>query len=92
MTKDNSCHLQSILKDRKIQEKPIQEFAGIQYQTWTVEPNLWADQIETLLENGFMVSIHGLVVTINKQLPSSPQQLKANKDFWRELKKVLTVD
>ena len=81
---DNDYLLRSILKDRKIQEKPTLEFAGLQYQTWTVEPNLFSDQVETLLENGFMLSIQGLVVTINKQLPSSPQQLKINKDFWRD--------
>lgn len=85
MTVDNTGLLRSILKDRTVKEETTEEFAGIKYQTWVVEPNIWADQVERLLENGFMLSIHGLVVRISKQLPSSPEQIRINKQFWTEL-------
>lgn len=91
MTLDNNGLLHSILKDIKIQEKKKEECLGLEYQTWIVEPRIWSDQIQTLLENGFMVSIDGLVVTISKQLPSSPDQIRTNKQVWKEIGDALNV-
>ena len=66
------------------------EFAGLTYAHWKVSLPIFSDQVETLLENGFMVSmLNTKFVTINKKLNTSPEKLRENKHFWTEFKNSL---
>ena len=83
-------NLQDIIPDREIVKLKNQEFAGIEYEQWRIGVPVWGDQVETLLENGYMVSImtEGEVI-VNKPLPMSPQALRQNKQFWNSLNEAL---
>ncbi len=83
-------NLQDIIPDREIVKLKNQEFAGIEYEQWRIGVPVWGDQVEDLLENGYMVSImtEGEVI-VNKQLPTSPDNLRMNKQFWNSLNKAL---
>lgn len=86
-------NLQDIIPDREIVKMKNQEFAGIEYEQWRVAIPIFSDQIETLLENGFMVSILSKgEVTVTKQLNPSPRNLQQNKQFWKTLKNTLEVE
>lgn len=78
--------LQDIIPDRKIVKLKNLSFGGLEYENYRVEPPIWADQIETLLENGFIIFIGGDgKVFINKLISPSPDQLSQNKHFLRML-------
>lgn len=84
-------NLQDIIPDRKITKLPNVEFAGIQYEEYNVETPVWSDQIQTLLENGYMVfACGGNHVVVNKALNPSPHALHQNKQFWRALNEALS--
>jgi hypothetical protein len=86
-------YLRDIIPDRRIIQCKNQEFAGLEYEEWKVGLPVFSDQIETLLENGCMVSIiSDGIVTVDKQLNPSPQKLQENKHFWRELKATTAGD
>ena len=79
-------NIQDIIPDREIIKMQNEEFAGIKYESWEVETPVWSDQVETLLENGFMVSmIKPNIVTVNKPMNISCSDLSSNKQFWRDL-------
>ncbi len=82
--------LQDILKDREITELDPQELLGIHYKCWSVKPPLFGDQVETLLENGYMVSMQkNGEINIDIELTPSPEQLRENKRFWNDLTEAL---
>ena len=82
--------LRDIIPDREIIQHQNEEFAGIEYECYVVDTPVYGDQVETLLENGFMVSIlNDGKVTINKQLNPSPEKLQENKRFWRNFIEVI---
>ncbi len=83
-------NLQDIIKDREITQLPKQELLGISYDSWEVKPPLFGDQVETLLENGYMVSmLKNGKINIEFELTPSPEQLRGNKIFWRSLSEAL---
>jgi len=83
-------NIYDIIPDRKIIKLKNQEFAGLKYEQWSVEVPIFGDQVETLLENGYMLSIMGDgEVIINKQLNPSPEELRFNKQFWNNLNEAL---
>ena len=83
-------NIQDIIPDREIVKLKNQEFAGIEYEEWRVGVPIWGDQVETLLENGYMLSIQSEgEVIVNKQLPTSPENLRMNKEFWNSLNRAL---
>jgi hypothetical protein len=85
-------NIQDIIPDREIIKMKNDEFAGIEYETWHVQLPLYGDRIETLLENGFLVSvIYQNCVTVSKALNPSPEKLHENKMFWNELKSALNI-
>jgi len=83
-------NLQDIIPDREIVKLNNQEFAGLEYEQWRVEVPIFNDQVETLLENGYMLSImfRGEVI-VNRLLNPSPDALKQNKQFWNNLSEAL---
>ena len=86
-------NLQDIIPDREIIKMQNQEFAGIEYEQWNISLPVFSDQVETLLENGFMVSmLEDNHVTINKQLNPSPEKLHQNKQFWNTLKTTIDLE
>lgn len=86
-------NIQDIIPDREIIKMQNEEFAGLEYEVWNVQIPLFGDRIETLLENGFMVSmLESDKVNVCKQLNPSPEKLYENKQFWNELKTTLGVE
>lgn len=86
-------NIQDIIPDRKIIKMKNQGFAGIDYEEWSVSLPIFGDQVETLLENGYSVSIlEESYITVTKPLNPSPEKLQQNKAFWNELKTTLGVD
>lgn len=84
-------NIQDIIPDREIIKMKNEEFAGIQYETWHVSLPVYGDQIEKLLESGFLVSVvYVNCVTVSKALNPSPEKLHKNKHFWNELEKGIT--
>ncbi len=83
-------NIQDIIPDREIVKLQNQEFEGIEYVQWRIGVQGWGDQVEDLLENGYMLSImsEGEVI-VNKQLNTSPEALRQNKQFWNNLNKAL---
>lgn len=82
----NGKNVQDIIPDREIIKMKNVEFAGLEYEEWRVEHPVFSDQIETLLENGYMVSTnHKGELIVMKQLNPSPVQLQQNKYFWNRL-------
>jgi len=83
-------NIQDIIPDREIVKLKNQEFAGLEYEHWRIGVPIWGDQVETLLENGYMLSImsEGEVI-VNRLLNPSPEALKQNKEFWNGLNKAL---
>ena len=83
-------NLQDIIPDRDIVKLKNQEFAGIEYEQWRIGVPIWGDQVEDLLENGYMLSImtEGEVI-VNKPTNTSPEKLRQNKQFWNNLNKAL---
>jgi len=84
-------NLQDIIPDREIIKLQNEECLGLVYESWVVAHPVFSDQVETLLEKGFMVStsIKGELI-VNKQLNPSPEKLHENKQFWRTLHKTLS--
>ncbi len=79
-------NIQDIITCREITKLSNQELFGLEYECWNVSLPVWGDQVETLLENGYMVSmLNDGMITINKQLNPSPKKVQENKNFWREL-------
>lgn len=79
-------NLQDIIKDREIVKLENDEFANLTYEKWRVGHPIFADQIETLLENGFMCSTgYEGEFFVQRQLNPSPTQIMDNKKFWRGL-------
>lgn len=77
-------NIQDIISCREIIKLQNQEFAGLEYECWNVGLPVFSDQVKTLLENGFMVSmLHDGMITVNKELNPSPVKLQRNKNFWR---------
>ena len=86
----NKINIQDILPDREIIKMQNQNFAGLEYERWRVSTPLFSDETESLIENGFMVSVfHNGEVFVHKQLNPSPTQLRENKQFWCALNKEL---
>jgi len=83
-------NIQDIIPDREIVKLKNQEFAGLEYEQWRIGVPIWGDQVETLLENGYMLSImtEGEVI-VNRLLTTSPKKLRENKEFWNSLNKAL---
>lgn len=83
-------NIQDIIPDREIVKLKNQEFAGIEYEQWRIGVPIWGDQIEDLLENGYMVSVmsEGEVI-VNKQTNTSPKKIRENKEFWNSLNNAL---
>ncbi len=67
-----------------------EEFGGLEYEIWKVGLPVFCDQVETLLENGYMVSmLTDEAVTVNRLLNPSPKALTENKQFWNSLNRAL---
>jgi len=67
-----------------------EELFGLEYESWNVSLPIFSDQIETLLENGYMVSmLYPNTIHVSKQLNPSPTNLQQNKRFWNRLEEVL---
>ena len=83
-------NIQDIIPDREIVKLKNQEFAGLEYEQWRVGIPVWGDQVETLLENGYMLSImsEGEVI-VNRLLNPSPEALKQNKEFWKSFERLI---
>jgi len=83
-------NIQDIIGSEHLEQREDEEFAGLRYSSWNVVPPLFSDQIESLLENGFMVSImtEGIVV-INQPQDAPPEMIMSNKKFWRELSEAI---
>jgi hypothetical protein len=90
MSKKN---IQDIVKDRKIIKMKNQRVGSVDYEVWEVQLPIYADVVERLLENGFLVSMtKPNRITVVREVPPSPHQIKNNKKFWRELTKELMGD
>ena len=62
------------------------DFWGMEYNSWRVQHPVYSDQVETLLENGYLVSTdYDGNFIVNKQLHPSPTDLQQNKRIWRSL-------
>jgi hypothetical protein len=86
-------NIQDIVKDRTIIKMQNQSFASLDYEVWEVELPVYFDVVESLLENGFLVSmVKPNRVMVARQIPASPKQIQENKNFWRELTKELMDD
>ena len=86
-------NIRDIIPDREIIKHRNMKFAGREYECWKVSTPVWADQVESLLENGYMVSmLEDGIVTIDRQLNASPEDISSNKNFWRKLSQTLGVD
>jgi uncharacterized integral membrane protein len=81
-------NIQDIVKDRTIIKMQNQSFASLDYEVWEVELPIYFDVVESLLENGFLISMvkPNRILVARKILPS-PEQIQKNKKFWRELKR-----
>ena len=85
-------NIQDIIPDREIIKMKNSEFEGIEYESWNVGLPIFSDQMERLLENGFMVSVLDKgFVHVDKQLTPSPTNLRENKEFWNEFRKTVGV-
>lgn len=83
-------NIEDIIKDRRIIYLPDIELLGISYKCWEVEAPVYGDQIETLLENGYMVSmLKNGTINIEFELTPSPEQLRENKRFWNDLNEAI---
>ena len=83
-------NIEDIIRDREITRLPNQELLGISYECWEVDPPVYADQVEKLLENGYMVSmLKNGTINIEFELTPSPEQLRENKRFWNDLTEAL---
>lgn len=90
MTEQLKRNIQDIIPDREIIKMQNQEFAGLEYEVWNVSLPVFGDQIQTLLEHGFDVSmLEENKVHVTKQLNPSPEKLHENRMFWKELKEAL---
>ena len=79
-------NIQDIIRDREIIELEIIEFVGLSYRQWEVQPPIYGDQVESLLENGFMLWIDDeRRIIVQKPINPSPEQVMQNKFFWRRL-------
>ena len=78
-----------VVPDREIRRQKTVEVLGEHYEQWIIDGNVWGDQVENLLENGFMVSMLNHEVVVNRALPISPEQKMENKKFWRALEKAI---
>jgi len=80
-------NIQDIIPDRYIIKQDNISFAGLDYEVWKVQPPIFSDQVETLLENSYMLFIDDRrEIFIEKLINPSPKQLQENKHFWRELR------
>jgi len=86
-------NIQDIVKDRTIIKMQNQSFASFDYEVWEVELPIYFDVVESLLENGFLISMvkPNRILVARKILPS-PEQVKRNKKFWRELESIFEKD
>lgn len=83
-------NIQDIIPDREVVKLKNQEFAGLEYEQWRIGIPIFSDQVETLLENGYMLSIMSKgEVIVNRLLNPSPDALKQNKEFWNNLGEAL---
>ena len=83
-------NIQDIIGSEHLTKREMEEFAGLQYDTWMVKPPIFSDQVETLLENGYMISfMSSYAIVINKKLNASPESITSNKKFWRELSEAI---
>lgn len=88
--KKQQVNIQDIIPDREIIQMKNEEFAGLEYEFWEVSLPVFSDQVETLLENGFMVSmVRENRITVNRQLNPSPEKLHENKQFWKQFNEAL---
>ena len=79
-------NIKNILSDKEIIRMKNQNFWGIDYEIWTVQIPLFENQVETLLEEGFMVSMEESdKVTIRKRINPSPEQLRENKHIIEQI-------
>ncbi len=83
-------NIQDIIPDRTIIKMKNEEFAGITYESYNVSLPIFSDQVERLLENGYMVSmLREGHVHVNKQTNTSPAKLRENKNFWNEFNEAI---
>lgn len=79
-------NIQDIIPDREIIKMKNEEFAGIEYEVWNVQIPLFGDRVQTLLENGFDVSmLESDKVNVVRKITPSPEKLHENKQFWKKL-------
>lgn len=83
-------NLQDIIPDREIVKMKNIDFWGIEYYSWRVAHPVYSDQVEELLENGYMVSTdYDGNFMVNKQLHPSPTDIQLNKRIWRNLSETI---
>lgn len=88
--KDNHKELHEIIKDRIITKLSDVSFGGLNYEQWQLEPTIFSDQVESLLENGFSLWIDSNhTVLVNKLKEASPMQIQQNKHFLRTLQQAI---
>jgi len=86
----NRKNIQDVVKDRTIIKMQNQRFASLDYEFWEVELPVYSDVVESLLENGFLVSmVKPNRVLVARRISASPKQIQENKNFWRDLTKEL---
>ena len=83
-------NIQDIIPDREIIKQDNLTFAGLDYEVWKVEPPIFSDQVEQLLENRFMLFIDDRrEIFVERLINSSPDVIMQNKKFWRKVNEVL---
>jgi len=83
-------NIQDIIRDREIIKMKNLEFLGLEYEEWNVSLPVFGDQVESLLEHGFSVSIlDDGFITVTRIINPSPQKLQENKRFWRCLSEII---
>lgn len=84
-------NIQDIIPDREIIKLQNEEMFGFVYEMWSVGLPVYADQVERLVENGYLVAmLHENYITISKQLNPSPNDLSNNKRILNNIFKVFS--
>ena len=74
--------------NNKIIKLKDEEFLELNYECWDVSLPIYGNIIETLLENGFIVSmLEPNKINVYRQLPASPEDIHQNKLFLQEILK-----
>ena len=83
--------LNQIIKDREITRVDDVDFLNQKYWQYEIQKPIFTDQVESLLEEGYLLMIDndGKVIVSKKISIDTPEVIQESKRFFRELDKVI---